>query len=79
MGERGFILVLRQEDYAKAEPMLLLSLRMRERLLGADHSSVASASLDNYSSLLREMARGADADVMRQRADDMRERLGSMP
>ncbi len=64
------------QRYSEAELQYNSALKAFEASFGPDHPSIAQL-LDNYSSLLREVGRGAEGDAMRQRADDMRRRLGS--
>ena len=60
-----------QAKYAEDEPLYERSLAIRENTLGVEHQDVA-ASLENYSSLLRETGRGSEAVKLEARARAIR-------
>ena len=51
----------------RAEPLFLHALEIRERVLGPDRSSVATAQ-ENLADLYRKMGRATEADVPEQKA-----------
>lgn len=61
--------------YGEAEPLLIRSLELRERQLGADHPLVA-ATLLHYSILLRQTGRGREAGKLEARATAILRRHG---
>ncbi len=60
-----------QGKYTEAEPLYKRSLAIYERVLGPEHSHVAT-SLENYAALLRKTGRVGEAARMETRAKKMR-------
>ncbi len=60
-----------QSHYAEAEPLYQRSLAILEKALGPEHTDVAT-TLENYAALLRETARGDEAESMEARAKSIR-------
>lgn len=60
-----------QGKYDEAEPLYQRSLAIWEKVLGPEHPAVAQ-SLDNYASLLREIGRTKEAEVLEERVREIR-------
>jgi tetratricopeptide (TPR) repeat protein len=60
----------------EAEPLYRRALTIYEQALPPDHPSTA-ATLENYASVLRELNRPREAQLLEQRAKAMRARLSS--
>jgi tetratricopeptide (TPR) repeat protein len=61
----------RRARFPDAEPLYQRALAIREKVLGPDHSDLATV-FENYAALLREMKRGAAAREMEARAQAIR-------
>ncbi len=60
-----------ESQYAKAEPLYQQALAIRQKVLGPQHPAIALV-LDNYSALLRQTDRAAEANELEIRARAIR-------
>jgi tetratricopeptide (TPR) repeat protein len=65
------LLYERRREYPTAESYYKRAVQAFEKGLGADHPQLAKC-LDSYAGLLRQMGRGADAELLQDRAAGIR-------